>query len=221
MKRVRNQFTLVELLVVIAIIAILASMLLPALASARNTAKANNCLANLKQTTLAAFQFSNDYQDYLVNGNFNYQNLINNPKTLPGAGWDWPDALTGLKYIADKRKLLRCPGSELGAETTYGHNAMLGNCSRTEAVYTGWHKNSQVSRPVETLYFADSKDAASSRVTLFAPTWNSATYMPFYRHGNSKRVNVAWLDGHAGPDQKERVEATLNGVTSYYFQLKK
>lgn len=220
MKRMRTPFTLIELLVVIAIIAILASMLLPALASARNTAKANNCLANLKQTTLAAFQFSNDYHDYLVNGNFNYQNLINNPKTLPGAGWEWPEALIGLKYIANS-KLLRCPGSELGAAVTYGHNSMLGNCSRTEAVYKGWHKGSQVSRPVETLYFADSQDAASSRFTLFAPTWNSANYMPFYRHGNSNRVNVAWLDGHAGPEQKERVEATLNGITSYYFQLKK
>ena len=220
MKRTLNQFTLIELLVVIAIIAILASMLLPALANARNTAKANSCLANLKQTTLAAFQFSHDYQDYLVNGNFHYQNLINNPKTLPGSGWEWPQALTGLKYIANL-KLLRCPGSELGAAVTYGHNSMLGNCSRTEAVYKGWHKSSQVSRPVETLYFADSQDAASSRFTLFAPTWNSAAYMPFYRHGNSKRVNVAWLDGHAGPEQKGRVEATLNGVSSYYFQLKK
>ena len=60
----RKGFTLIELLVVIAIIAILAAILFPVFARAREKARSSSCLSNLKQIGLAALQYSQDYDEF-------------------------------------------------------------------------------------------------------------------------------------------------------------
>ena len=91
-------FTLIELLVVIAIIAILAAMLLPALAKAKQKAQAMQCLANERQLALAWIMYAGDHHDYLVpnrglddvDPNLNQFDPRTDPGLQPGGQYsDW------------------------------------------------------------------------------------------------------------------------------------
>lgn len=83
---VRNGFTLIELLVVIAIIAILAAILFPVFAQAREKARQTSCLSNQKQIGLAMMQYVQDYDELYPRVDYFYGS-----KPIPGA----PSSATG------------------------------------------------------------------------------------------------------------------------------
>jgi prepilin-type N-terminal cleavage/methylation domain-containing protein len=99
--RSSNAFTLIELLVVIAIIAILAAILFPVFAQAKEAAKSSVCLSNMKQWSLAAPMYSNDYDDQWV-PSYMYQNM-----NIDAADIDWWDDL--LQPYTKNRPIVLCP----------------------------------------------------------------------------------------------------------------
>ncbi len=115
----RKCFTLIELLVVIAIIAILASMLLPALNRARENGKTSLCVSNVKQLCAASSLYRNDFGGYFEI-NFYFRKLID------------------YKYIEWKSKVFFCPKDRPKANYGYGNDSPL-----SYGVPWGWPSGQQ------------------------------------------------------------------------------
>jgi prepilin-type N-terminal cleavage/methylation domain-containing protein/prepilin-type processing-associated H-X9-DG protein len=104
--RPRRAFTLIELLVVIAIIAILAAILFPVFAQAREKARQTTCLSNARQLATALAMFAQDHDEYLPKGWFN-------DEAMPGQKWEFGDPFWGWDYClgayTKNKGIFQCP----------------------------------------------------------------------------------------------------------------
>ncbi|MEO7717837.1 MAG: DUF1559 domain-containing protein [Capsulimonas sp.] len=118
----KKGFTLIELLVVIAIIAILAAILFPVFAQAREKARQSTCASNLKQMGLANLQYSQDYDEMSIVG-------YGDDGSKDEDYWYY----TIMPYVSSAKGNIAtinfCPSSPHSAKTAYSMNARVGGDS--------------------------------------------------------------------------------------------
>jgi prepilin-type N-terminal cleavage/methylation domain-containing protein/prepilin-type processing-associated H-X9-DG protein len=205
--RIQKKFTLIELLVVIAIIAILASMLLPALNKARGKAKSVNCKSRLKQAFLFNYMYSDSYDGYLCTNASRFQE-----NTVFAGEAVWSYRLYDGGIIKEtSEKSLRCPSffpstssNEVYASYTRSTPQKLINEVRRLRQNANYPENLSFST---LLLLADSKQLYSSTNKQYWKTWMSGADPGIIHLRHNGRANGVFLDGHVGDGTKQEFMA--------------
>jgi prepilin-type N-terminal cleavage/methylation domain-containing protein/prepilin-type processing-associated H-X9-DG protein len=227
MKMKRKGFTLIELLVVIAIIAILAAILFPVFARARENARRASCQSNLKQISLGAAQYLQDYDEKYPPA-----------RHYPGWGINLA-APTGWVYTLQpylkSEQILQCPSEPTKINTTAPVDGWQTTPSAENRDHTDYYVNGLISRDgnqggisssqlvatANTVYLGDGSTSAS--------IWNGARGEPWYNRtdvddggpwgatggvgGKDRHLeggNYAFADGHVKWLKGEKVLSGLS-----------
>lgn len=218
-KRKRRTFTLVEILVVIAIIAILMSLLFPALGKARDTAKDAACLGNEKQMSAAIAQYTDDWSGWIPVSSFS-----------GGLYTCWKYALAPYLGIEDatindarlNQKVFLCPSIKFPPSDGGGYGWSVGNSPDNSCGYYEMNPT----RPCETAVCGDGTDwmtgGAWEYNFIYPPSSTLSTYPgPPVGNRHSRGINIVWADLHAAWKSQRDLLAGANGNIDWYYFIKK
>lgn len=216
-------FTLIELLVVIAIIAILAAILFPVFARARENARRAGCQSNMKQIGIGMMQYTQDYdeklpyvwpQDSVSGGNFASNAIL------------WADVI--LPYIKSTQVFI-CPSASHynspkpvlpdRSAMNFSYGAACGNNVTTYAFNLESSKGAPTalasfSRVGETVLIAERLDNTDLDFNFFTNDLEPRRY-PSTSHFDGG--NHLFVDGHVKWLTPEKINQTINGVAHYYW----
>jgi prepilin-type N-terminal cleavage/methylation domain-containing protein/prepilin-type processing-associated H-X9-DG protein len=206
MRRTANGFTLIELLVVIAIIAILAAILFPVFARAREKARQSSCLSNVKQITLGAQMYVQDYDEKFPFALASITSRVTGGYFAKYYYGDetrsyypiWIDVI--MPYTMNEQ-IFVCP-SKSSDWVGYGYNVYLGyvggHPTRSGPLYDGVAL-SDIEKPAEHAMIIDHQDTDTYSRWAWYRAWASLTrptsggWEPPHNGG----ANVGCVDGHA------------------------
>lgn len=199
----RRGFTLIELLVVIAIIAILAAILFPVFARAREAARQTSCRSNVKQLGTALSMYAQDYDEALAP----YAAIVSGSPI-----YYWP---TTLNTYVKNGQMYKCPSDANQANTfttsdpldftvSYGYNWNFLSGASLAAVQ----------KPADTVAYVDCQNYAAAPNPTPLPATPPNPNPSIARH--NEMANVCFLDGHVKSMKYEQLNKAVtaeDGVT--------